>query len=480
MKKIATSLLILNFLVTNVSFGQSVPEVTTAKSGQIKNHLGKPTLFINDKPVYPIIYAVTDMPGGRWSWEEVPQWNLRQFHLAGFNLYQVDIWLENLWSPDGTLDVSLAQRQVRGVLSIDPNASITIRLHVNAPRWWQNQHPEECTQFADTVAVPQNAWGMYRGVQGDLNAYLRHSFASSKYLKECGEKLKEFCQKFAATDEGNSLVGLHIADGVFHEWHYWAFFEHYPDTGPAMTKYFGEWLQKKYGTDKALQTAWKDERVTLTTATVPKEERLKTSAGVFRNPVTERRIIDYVEAQHESISNAIVHFCEIAKKNWPRPLITGVFYGYFFTMFGRQAAGGHLKVSDVLRSPYVDYISAPLSYQTYCRDLGGSGQSRGIVESCRLNGKLWLDEIDQATTIGQDGENLFIKDLPGDIAKIRRNSTQSFIRGMGGWYYDFGIKTVRGWWGHPELMSEIKKLNGIFNQYHLQYYTSPADVLFCL
>jgi len=418
------------------------------------------------------------MPGGRWSWEEVPQWNLSLFHQAGFNLYQVDIWLESLWSPDGGLDVSLAQRQVRGILNIDPNAAITIRLHVNAPRWWQNQHPEECTQFADTVAVPQEAWGMYRGVQGDLYAYLRHSFASTKYLKECGEKLKEFCQKFAATEEGNSLVGLHIADGVFHEWHYWAFFEHYPDTGPAMTKYFANWLQRKYKTDKALQAAWKDERVTLTTATVPKEERLKTTAGVFRNPATERKIIDYVEAQHESISAAIIHFCEIAKKSWPRPLITGVFYGYFFTMFGRQAAGGHLKVADVLKSPYVDYMSAPLSYQTYCRDVGGSGQSRGIIESSRLNGKLWLDEIDQTTTIGQDGENLFIKDLSGDIAKIRRNAAQSFTRGMGGWYYDFGLKTVRGWWGHPDLILDIKKQTALFKQYHLQQHTSQADVLF--
>ena len=478
MKTTSISLLVFTLLFTNVLFGQPVSGPATSKSAQLKNHLGKPTLFINDEPVYPIIYAITDMPGGRWSWEEVPQWNLGQFHQAGVKLYQVDIWLEHLWAQDGTLDISLAQSQVRGVLDVDPNASVMIRLHVNPPRWWQNEHPEECTQFADTVATPQAAWGMYRGVQGDLNPYLRHSFASRKYLEECGEKLKEFCREFAKTKEGNSLVGLHIADGVFHEWHYWAFFEHYPDTGPAMTKYFREWLQKKYKTDNALQAAWKDKQITLATATIPNEERLKTSAGVFRDPETERRIIDYVEAQHESISNAIIHFCEIAKKNWPRPLITGVFYGYFFTMFGRQAAGGHLKVSDILASPYVDYLSAPLSYQKYCRDVGGSGQSRGVLESCRVNGKLWLDEIDQATTISQDGENLFIKDLPGDIAKIRRNSAQSFTRGMGGWYYDFGIKTVRGSWGHPELMSEIKKLNEIFNQYHQRTYTSPADVLF--
>jgi hypothetical protein len=478
MRRITTFFILLCLLPGTFLLSQPNPGAVSPKSALIRNHLGKPTLFIDDEPVYPIIYAITDMPGGRWSWEEVPQWNLKQFHLADFNLYQVDVWLESLWLPDGTLDVSLAQRQIRGVLNIDPNASIMIRLHVNAPRWWQNQHPEECTQFADTVAVPQNAWGMPRGVQGDLNPFLRHSFASRKYLKDCGEKLEEFCQKFAKTAEGNSLVGLHIADGVFHEWHYWAFFEHYPDTGPAMTQYFSTWLKEKYKTDKALRIAWNDPQITFATATVPGKERLKTNAGVFRDPLTERKMIDYVEAQHESISDAVIHFCKITKENWPRPLITGVFYGYFFTMFGRQAAGGHLKVSDVLESPYVDYLSAPLSYQSYCRDLGGSGQSRGIIESCRLNGKLWLDEMDQTTTIDQDGENLFIKDLSGDVAKIRRNIAQSFTRGMGAWYYDFGIKTVRGWWGHPQLMSEIKNLNNIFKRYHQQVYASHADVLF--
>jgi len=27
--------------------------------------------------------------------------------------------------------------------------------------------------------------------------------------------------------------------------------------------------------------------------------------------------------------------------------------------------------------------------------MGGSGQSRGLLDSARLHGKLWLDEIDQ-------------------------------------------------------------------------------------
>ena len=39
-------------------------------SGQVRLYQGKPTLFINDKPVYAMLYALTDVPGGRWTWEE--------------------------------------------------------------------------------------------------------------------------------------------------------------------------------------------------------------------------------------------------------------------------------------------------------------------------------------------------------------------------------------------------------------------------
>jgi hypothetical protein len=33
-------------------------------SGEVKKYQGKPTIFVNGKPVYPIIYALTDAPGG--------------------------------------------------------------------------------------------------------------------------------------------------------------------------------------------------------------------------------------------------------------------------------------------------------------------------------------------------------------------------------------------------------------------------------
>ena len=44
----------------------------TPKSGEVKPHHGRPTIFINGVPQAPAFYALTHAYGGRWSWEEVP------------------------------------------------------------------------------------------------------------------------------------------------------------------------------------------------------------------------------------------------------------------------------------------------------------------------------------------------------------------------------------------------------------------------
>ena len=88
------------------------------QTAEVKLHLGKPILFVNNQPQLPLFYALTHAYGGRWSWEEVPARNLHNFAQAGVRLFQVDLYLEDIWqSGRDTLDMDKARRQVRGVLA---------------------------------------------------------------------------------------------------------------------------------------------------------------------------------------------------------------------------------------------------------------------------------------------------------------------------------------------------------------------------
>ena len=440
-----------------------------ALDGKVAFRQGRPVLLVDGDPLYPMMYALTE--GGRFTWEDVPQRNLRHFAELGFRLFQIDVWFRDIWAEDGSLDMNVVLRQIRGVLDVRVDAAVIIRLHVDAPHWWTRQNPGECVAYA-AGPVEEDA--------GDLGRCLRNSLASGKWRDAASAKLVEFCSRLEEMSVGRALIGLHLAGGVYGEWHYWGF-PHEPDTGLAMTRAFRAWLRAKYGRVEALRAIWRDPEATFDTATVPGlDERAHTSAGVFRDPRLEREVIDYAQCHQEIVAGNVIHFCRAAKESWPRPLVTGVFYGYFFCM-REMASGGHLEIERVLQSPFVDYLSAPLSYELDARRLGGSGHFRCLTESVTLHRKLWLSEMDHPTLLGDTfgrEEPFRQTTVPGAIAVMRRNTAQSLVRGQGMWWYDFGPKGAGGWWDHPDLLAEVGRLKNLADSLVDKPYRPVADVLF--
>ena len=455
----------------------------TPKSAVVADHRGKPTIFVNKVPMSPHFYALTHVYGGRWSWEERPSRNLKNFCEAGIQLFQIDLYFEDIWYKNQPkLDIAKAQRQVRGVLDVCPDANVVIRVHVNAPFWWNELHREECTQFADGPLDVRRYGPPFNNEDGDTDRPLRASLASEKWREESGQKLKEFCQQFSKTPEGASVIGLHLSGGIYGEWHYWGFIDHEPDTGPAMTTYFRKWLKSKYKNNTGLQKAWNSTRYTLENASIPDtSERNICTDGIFRNPEKEQRVIDYFMAQQEVVVEDIEYFCRIAKEHWGRPLIVGVFYGYFHMTFSRQAIGGHILVERILDCPYIDYLSAPQTYWGASRELGGSGNSRGIIESTLLHKKLWLDELDNGYL---QADKAYDPVRSGELydssyaSILRRSTLLPLMRGIGLWYYDFGPQRSSGWWDSPQYLSNIQAEKEFFEQRLNRPYQSVADVLY--
>ena len=442
-----------------------------AKVGQ---YCGKPVFWMNNTPVAPVLYALTDTPGGQRPWDEIPSRNIALFRDAGFELFKVQLWLNDIWTgPDEPLQIEQAQKLIRGVLELCPTAAIMLRLHINAPFWWNAAHPEECTQYADGPAKMHEAdIGVHRHIIGDLDRRQLHSLASDIWRRDTAKVLEEFCRRLSATPEGDRLFSIQFCDGVSHEWHYWGFIEHEPDCGPAMTRYFQRWLKEKYGTDDAIRKAWNDNAVCLATAEVPDMRwRQKWEHQIFRDLASDQRIVDYYTCQQESVAEDIAFFAALFKRCWPRDIVIGVFYGYYFMMFSRQAVGGHLCMERVLDCPAIDFLSAPFSYYGTSRTLGGTGQSRGITEACTIRGKLWMSEQDQETRIkeistiknnsiwdSKEVEHFLTQSVPADISLIRRNALQPLTHQYGFWYFDFGPNYCGGWWDFPAYMREIQWL----------------------
>jgi len=427
---------------------------------KIKMHNNRPTIFIDNIPYCPSIYALTDCPGGRLSYEEIPNYNIKKFIDAGLKMYQLDIWFEDMWFEDGTFDITIAKKQIDGITKLDKSAAIFFRFHTTPPKWWHEKYPEECTKYADTKVTKEKQLHIFdRYLIQDQQPVLRHSFASLKWYNDASKMLIKFIEQFQQCEQSGNLVGIQVATGIYGENHYWAFMKHEPDTSKPMTDVY-----RKYINDPK--------------AHVPDmSERYNLSDGIFRNPKKEANMIDYTTCQHELVAKSIVHFCKVIKDNWKGEIITGAFYCYYVSLFGRAAAGGHLAEEIVLNSPYVDYISAPQAYNRNLRNIGGAGVSRGLLASISLHKKLLLDEVDHPTHIGtiMGGMKVYPKYESHQI--LRRNILSSYIKGMGFWYYDFGQFNNSGWWNDPIYMDEITFLQELMEKYYKKEYTSHSDVL---
>ncbi len=452
-----------------MSHSKAIIAMDKPLGARVEKQGDRPCLLINGRVVSPLFYGLTDCPGSRWSWEEVPARNIQIFAENGVSLFQVDIWLEQLVDETDRLNLSLIRRQIAGVTDIVPEPGVMIRLHLNAPDWWCHKYPEECVGYADTEPDKEKYWGLTRPLAGENLRPFRASFYSKKWKQWALSHLEAFCRELSETSEGQSVIGIQLSNGVYGEWHQFGFLQHDPDTGPAAREAFVEFLQKKYKDLSSLHKAWGQHLGNWDEIQAPNTpERETIDEGILRDPSKRRWVIDYFQFLHDETGDLIVDLAAKIKESWPREIVTAVFYGYFHGMFGRLAAGGHLALERILASPEMDCLCGPQSYRKEARGMGGTGHSRGLLGPVVRAGKLWLDEMDEPTSyVGCSWDTSFEGTIEDDIAVMRLNVLHPVIRGGGMWWYDFGPNAltpdaanygVSGSWDHPVLMKDVGRL----------------------
>ena len=454
----------------------------TGLSAEILNNNGRPMLYINGQKVIPVIYGLSDIPASQ-SRTVQAQKNIKNFANQGINLVLLDAQIYKIWKKTDEFDLTMFREELRGILEANPAAYIIIRMHMNAPYWWMRDNPDEIVVYEDTKPIDGGEYE--RLIKDDFKPMMRVSVASKKWLKEGGELLARVCRELSTPDEGMRVIGIQIAGAFYGEWHQWAYFDHEPDYSLCMTRRYRSFLQEKYKSDEDLRKAWANTTASINWAFLsPSSTRLMTDQGCFRDPLHSRAAIDSLKCLQRTIPEAINHFAKVAKKNWCRSLLIGAFYGYFFNVGGNRATiGGHLETDLIFQENVIDFMSGPFPYMNNLK-MSGIGLSRGLLESMRLHGILWLTEMDQEPIGTAEG---FIggdeKYHPETIALLRRNFMESITRGMGFWFYDHRIVPSgslyqkNGWWDHPALLHEIHKLYDLSDTYTNQLYQPVADVV---
>jgi hypothetical protein len=421
---------------------------------EIRMERGGARLFLNGKEEFPF-FAVSSSPLR----------TARSYREAGIRFLHPLIGLEDGWIAPGKYDWQQYFKYFAQLLELVPDAFLFPRIHLYAPPWWKESHPEELIKCGlpippDEYKVPPQWVDRESGLNWALNDPYAASFASAIWKRETTEMLRDFMRHLEASPLKARMMGYHVSGMHTGEWHYlgcrWL-----PDYSAPMQRVAGP---------------------------IPSvERRIDKDGPLLRDPGTDADVIDFLTKYHRNTAETVAAFARVVKEETERRVICGTFFCYVLENVMIQEAG-HLVPEPVLHSSDIDFIATPYTYQRSnvpgyqrwdsdviddagnwlgrARGVGGDGAYRVLSESVRRNNKMFISEIDCSTYLepyrrseGGSGSET----VEGTLKILRRDIGQVFATGHAGWLFDFGhlsppFKADKSWYDDPPMIREIKSL----------------------
>jgi hypothetical protein len=421
---------------------------TAALESWIEPHGGVPWLVVNGTPASP-----------HWGYGAAE--HAADFTRAGIRILTFSLPprldTQRWWFGPDEYDFSTIRAILDEFVRAAPEALLVPRLHFGYAEmaWWPDRFRDECAlalRIAD--GEPDTAFkpGGVRRQQ--------HSMASRLWRELAGKALAALvadCEAYL----GDRILGYHIGGGHTAEWFTWNVdnADALDDYSEPMRHAFREHLARKYGSDEALQRAWRRSDVTIETAKIPSpQRRASPDAGSFYDPSTSRDIIDYQRCYSEETAASAVHLCRIAKESIVGRKIVGVFAGYLMT-FNRVLCpqrDGHLGLASILESPHVDFICSPYLYEN--RGWGGFHHAQTLPVAVRAHGKLYVDEVDTPPggTLALAFAGIGRPQKPHQWAQtLRRDYAHSAALGTARWWMDLANE---GWYADETSTQTLQEL----------------------
>ena len=361
-------------------------------------------------------------------------------HEAGVDL--VSVQCELPWArPDEATDWSRLDQEVAEILAANPAALVVPRFRLDPPTWWLDEHPDERMEFREPtyrhqpfVSVSSRPWRDFAAAQ--LRAAILH--LEERFL--------------------GRLAGYHPGGQTSYEWFYRD--SHGQDHfgySPCEVAAFRAWLTRRYGSDAALQAAWANPAVTLSTAEppTPEERRAPPALAMVMLPRQAQNVIDHNCFLQDEMADTILLFARVIREATAGRRLVFFFYGYVYEFANKNwsAATGHYALRRLLDSPDIDVLCSPFTYHD--RASAEAGLAMTAVESVLAAGKLWLFEDDTRTHIARlrhySDWTECAPDAWSSAQILLRNNAHELVRNAASWWMDL---SGFGWFAEPQLWQD--------------------------
>ena len=444
-----------SFLVQDVVLAIPSSEAPAAAdawlNSEVKEHMGVPTLFIANHPVYSIMRRHTvPRSGARDSLMA-----LHRSYKAGVRIFLLN-FIESDYAPlntDGSYDFHIIQGYLEKLAALMPEAKVVLCASLKPP---PGLPEEELPLFSDGLS--RNTRVIH---QHKLGA---PSLCSKSFAQACRRQLDDLMAGIAASPAARRLVfGLMLCGGGWEgNWGGPGELE-LVDASPAARQAFSEWLKRARGDQDA--------------STIPNvTERTTASLGGFLDPVKSRRAIDF-----NYFNNTVptVELCLAALANHARERTGGKALVFAFGL--TNSALAHFDPASwkvLLECPGPLATGSLLQY--YGRGLGGdSAYYSEAFLSARLHNQLVFLEDDLRSHMDPAGTPYRASDTgPQTVALMRRSFGQALCNGRLYDYY-FDITGPRCY-DDPDILAEFRAEVDVCNKVMAFPYVSAAETLLVL
>jgi len=270
-------------------------------------------------------------------------------------------------------------------------------------KFWDRFYPDQRLAYASDDEADAEAVYTVNGEPANPTA----SPASTQWRDYATFNLKHFVELLRGRPYSERIIGLIPMYYQTGEWVLWK--ANTPSGFSEVSRQaFIDFAKRRYGDIDSVNRAWDTDYASFEAIRVPgPKARRAGGRGIFRHPRENRRAYDFLLMQNRQVAELAAGFAGEIKKMSDRRLLVGLFFGYLYELafwenWPQQA--GHTAFARALRSPHVDIIGAPYSYNPDNRAHGLPAEFHTAFDSINLHGKLVMFEEDTFTHMAREGE----------------------------------------------------------------------------